>query len=97
MTRFPENEWTHITAEYHVDQSGTIWHDALTVSNSLGTFRLDPHQSQDANGAYPSISHSAANWPKRSNQLSNAFQLDVNGSGTAYHVFVDKMTLTYVP
>lgn len=96
LTRFPENEWTHIVAEYHVDSSGTIWHDALTVSNSLGSARLDPYLDPGT-GVYPSISHVPPFWSGRSNQFSNAFQLDVNGSGTAYHVFVDKMKLTYVP
>jgi len=97
LTRFPEGEWTHITAENHVDQYGTVWHDALTVSNSLGTTRLDPYWFDSATGAYKSISHLPPLWSGRSNQFSNAFQLDVNGSGTAYHVFVDKMKLTYVP
>lgn len=96
LTRFPESQWTHIVAEYHVDQSGTIWHDALTVSNSLGSNRLDPYWYDSTTGAYKSISHIPPS-SGGSNQFSNAFQLDVNGSATAYDVFVDKMQLTYVP
>lgn len=97
LTRFPESEWTHVVAENHVDASGTVWHDALTVTNSLGSTRLDPYWFDAATGAYKSISHVPPFWSGRGNQFSNAFQLDVNGSGTAYHVFVDKMKLTYVP
>ncbi|HZF10568.1 MAG TPA: hypothetical protein VFE33_17420 [Thermoanaerobaculia bacterium] len=97
LTRFPEGQWTHVTAEFHVDASGTVWHDALTVSNSLGSTRMDPYWFDSATGAYKSISHVPPVYTNRSNKFSNAFQLDVNGSGTAYHVFVDKMTITYVP
>lgn len=93
LTRFPEGQWTHVVAEYHVDSAGTVWHDALTV----GGTRLDPYWFDSGTGAYKSISHVPPFWSGRSNQFSNAFQLDVNGSGTAYHVFVDKMKLTYVP
>ena len=96
LTRYPENQWTHIVAEYHVDQSGTVWHDALTISNSLGTTRLDPYWYDPGTGAYKSISHVPPFWSGRDNQFSNAFQLDVNSSGTEYHVFVDKVRLTYV-
>jgi hypothetical protein len=97
LTRYPEGEWSHIVAEYHVDQYGTVWHDALTVSSSLGTTRLDPYWYDAGTGAYKSISHVPPYWAGRNNQFSNAFQLDVNGSGTEYHVFVENMKLTYVP
>ncbi len=98
LTRFPEGEWTHLVAEFHVDQSGTVWHDALTVSNSLGTTRLDPYWPDPATGAYKSVSHVPPTYTDgRGNQFSNAFQLDVNNVPTPYHVFVDKMKLTYVP
>lgn len=75
-----------IQLKYSLPVSPQEGHDALTVSDSLGSTRLDPYWFDAGTGAYESISHVPPFWSGRSDQFSNAFQLDVDGSGTAHDV-----------
>jgi hypothetical protein len=80
LTRFTPGTWHHILAEYHTDPvKHLVYHDALTVDGVR-------HQVN--------LVHSAKS-SGQSSYLNNAFQLDLNGSGTPYHVYVDKMSVSY--
>ncbi len=82
LQRFAPGTWHHIIAEYHNDEnSHTTYHDALTVDGTR----------------YPvNILHSATPVSNTSNEFTNAFQLDLNGSATPYAVYVDRMKVTQV-
>lgn len=80
LTRFTPGTWHRILAEFHTDSvKNLVYHDALTIDGVR-------HQVN--------LVHSAK-WTGESTYLNNAFQLDLNGSGTPYHVFVDKMSVSY--
>lgn len=99
FTRFEGNTWYQFSAEFHVDANGVVWHDALTVTNSLTgeSVRLDPSAYNSELNAWQSISRVPPRFLGRSNQWSNAVQLDINSEGSVYRIFVDKMSVTYVP
>lgn len=80
LQHFTPGTWHHIVAEYHTDPvKHVVYHDALTVDGVRHAVNLV---------------HSALNTGE-SNYLTNAFQLDLNGSGTPYYVYVDKMSVSY--
>jgi hypothetical protein len=80
LQRFSPGTWHHIVAEFHTNTSThTVYHDALTVDGVR-------HAVNRATAA-----KYTGNW---SNRFTNAFQLDMNGSDTAYHVYVDAMKVT---
>jgi len=99
LSRFEGNTWYHIGQENHIDSTGTVWHDALTITNnSTGeAIRLDPSVLNASLNAWQSISHVPPFYAGRSNEFHNAVQLDINGSGTAYRIFVDDMLVTFIP
>jgi hypothetical protein len=80
LQRFAPGTWHHIIAEYHNSLSAhAVYHDALTVDGvRYGVNKTHPAKY-------------TGNW---SNQFTNAVQLDLNGSGTAYKIFVDAMQIT---
>lgn len=79
LKRFTAGTWHHIVADYHNNSSThTTYHDALTIDGVRHPL---------------SITHRAT-WSGSSNEFTNAFQLDLNGSATDYHVFVDRMKVT---
>jgi len=80
LHRFAPGTWHHIVAEYHNSLAAhSVYHDALTVDGVRYV----------VNKIHPA--KFVGNW---SNQFTNAFQLDLNGSGTAYKVYVDDMMIT---
>jgi len=81
LTRFSPGTWHHIVTEYHNDPAThTTYHDAITVDGVRHVL---------------SIKH-AATTTSAGNEFTNAFQLDLNGTPTAFKVFVDNMKITYV-
>ncbi len=82
-TNFSHDTWHDIIAEFHVDSSGTIWHDALTIDGT----RFVPTQN---------FSHAAVS-TTHSNTLNNAFQLDMDQYDDSYTVYVDAMDVVYTP
>jgi hypothetical protein len=80
LQRFSPGTWHHILAEFHTDAvKHLVYHDALTVDGVRHAVNL-VH---------------AAKQVSSSNYLNNAFQLDLNFSGTPYHVYVDEMKVSY--
>jgi hypothetical protein len=80
LTHFSPGTWHHVLAEFHTDPvKHVVYHDALTIDGVR-------HQVN--------LAHSAKS-TGQSNYLHNAFQLDLNKSGTPYHVYVDNMTVSY--
>ena len=80
LRRFAPGAWHHIIAEYHNSLSGhAVYHDALTIDGVRHVIAR---------------THPAKYVGNLSNQFTNAFQLDLNGSGTAYKVYVDAMKIT---
>jgi hypothetical protein len=80
LQRFTPNTWHHIVAEYHNDAtSQKTYHDALTVDGVR----------------YPlNIVHDATPSGNQTNEFTNAFQLDLNGTPVPYSVYVDNMKVT---
>lgn len=77
LQRFAPGTWHHIMAEYHTNTSThTVYHDALTIDGVRHVINKV---------------HSAKYTGNWTNQFTNAFQLDMNGSATDYHVYVDEM------
>jgi hypothetical protein len=82
-TAFTHDAWHDIVAEFHVDSSGTIWHDALTIDGTRNV---------------PTIHNSHSSVPKTVGAtLNNAFQLDMDQYDDSYTVYVDTMDVTYTP
>lgn len=79
LTRFSGDKWHHIIAEYHTDGTSVV-HDALTIDGARTTV---------------GIKHPGLYVGGTSHYLTNAFQLDLNGSATPYKVYVDRMTVSY--
>lgn len=79
LTRFSTDKWHHIVAEYHTSGSSVI-HDTLTIDGVKKTVGIK-HPGKYVGGT--------------SHYLTNAFQLDLNGSATPYKVYVDGMKVTY--
>jgi hypothetical protein len=79
LRRLSPGTWHHLVAEYHTSTSyHAVYHDALTVDGVRHIVNLVHRATY------------TGNW---SNQFTNAFQLDLNSSGTPYHVYVDGMRL----
>lgn len=82
LTRFSGDTWHHVISELHVvNGTNEIYHDSLTIDG----VRMVPTQN---------FIHNAKN-TGFGNQLTNAIQLDMDGSNTAYTVYVDAMSVTY--
>jgi hypothetical protein len=79
LKRFSGSAWHHVAAEFHASGNNVV-HDALTIDGVRYTV---------------GISHGAKYAGGTSHYLTNAFQLDLNGSPTAYKVYVDGMKLSY--
>ena len=79
FAKFSGDTWHHIIAEYHAEGSSVV-HDALTI---------------DGVRYAVGIKHGAKYVGTTGHYLTNAFQLDLNGSATAYKVYVDGMKVSY--
>ena len=80
FSKLTPGTWHHIKAEFHDDTSAhTVTHDALTI---------------DGTRYAVGMVHDAP-FTAKSDHFTNAFQLDTNRSGQAYHVFLDNMSLSY--
>jgi Bacterial Ig domain len=79
FAKFSADTWHHIVAEYHAEGSVVV-HDALTIDGVLYNV---------------GIKHGAKYVGTTGHYLTNAFQLDLNGSATAYKVYVDGMKVSY--
>ncbi|MDT8068782.1 MAG: Ig-like domain-containing protein [Terriglobia bacterium] len=79
LTRFSGDKWHHIIAEYHTDGTSVV-HDALTIDGVRHVVGIK-HPGKYVGGT--------------SHYLTNAFQLDLNGSATPYKVYVDGMKVSY--
>lgn len=79
LTNFTPGTWHHIIAEYHANGNNTV-HDALTVDDVRTVVNIQRPAK-----------HTGQSWAS----FTNAFQLDLNGTPTAYKVYVDKMNVTY--
>jgi hypothetical protein len=79
MKKFSADSWHHIVAEYHAEGT-TVVHDALTIDGVRYTV---------------GIKHGAKYVGTTGVYLTNAFQLDLNGSATPYKVYVDGMKVSY--
>lgn len=81
LQRFAPGTWHHIVAEYHNNSTThTVYHDALTIDGVRHAL---------------SITH-AAPFTSGTRELTNAFQLDLNGVPTPFKVFVDNMKITII-
>lgn len=81
LTRFSPGTWHHIIAEYHNDSVAHItYHDALTIDGIRHALHIQHAATPGTN----------------SSEFENAFQLDLNGKPTPYHVFVDNMKISYL-
>jgi hypothetical protein len=79
LKKFSGDTWHHVIAEYHAQGSNVV-HDALTIDGIRYTV---------------GITHGAKYVGGTSHYLTNAFQLDLNGSATNYKVYVDGMKVSY--
>ncbi len=79
LKKFSANTWHHVIAEYHA-QGSTVYHDALTIDGTRYTV---------------GVKHAAKYVGTTGHYLTNAFQLDLNGSATDYKVYVDGMKVSY--
>ena len=79
FAKFSGDTWHHIIAEYHAEGSSVV-HDALTI---------------DGVRYAVGIKHGAKYTGSTGHYLTNAFQLDLNGSATDYKVYVDGMKVSY--
>jgi hypothetical protein len=79
LKKFSGDTWHHVIAEYHAQGSNVV-HDALTIDGVRSTV---------------GISHGAKYVGGTGHYLTNAFQLDLNGSATDYKVYVDGMKVSY--
>jgi hypothetical protein len=79
LKKFSGDTWHHVVAEYHAEGS-TVVHDALTLDGVRYTV---------------GIKHGAKYVGTTGHYLTNAFQLDLNGSATPYKVYVDGMKVSY--
>jgi hypothetical protein len=79
--------WYHVTLEYHVDLSVTpplLHHDAATIYQVGGS------------GRQPTLYNNIQSAVTSSNsQMTNAVQLDTDGGGTAYSIYIDNMGVKY--
>ena len=81
LNRFKPGVWHHVVAEFHTDPvKHVVYHDALTIDGVRHPVNMV---------------HSARNTGGSTDYLTNAFQLDLNGKGTPYHVYVDRMSVSY--
>lgn len=81
LTRFTGDTWHHIVSEFHIDNvTNDIYHDAITIDGT----RMYPTQNFKLRPASNSV-----------NKMTNAFQLDMDGSNTAYTTYVDNLTVSY--
>ncbi len=79
LTRFSADKWHHIIAEYHTNGSSVV-HDALTIDGVRHSVGIKhPGKYVGGTSAY----------------VTNAFQLDLNGSATPIKVYVDGMKVSY--
>ena len=76
---FTPGTWHHVVAEYHENGTDTI-HDALSIDGVRTVVNITQP------GKY-----TGQTWAS----FTNAFQLDLNGTPTAFSVYVDKMKVTY--
>jgi hypothetical protein len=79
LKKFSGDTWHHVIAEYHAQGSNVV-HDALTIDGVRYSV---------------GISHGAKYVGGTSHYLTNAFQLDLNGSATPFKVYVDGMKVSY--
>ena len=79
FAKFSGDTWHHVIAEYHGEGTSVV-HDALTI---------------DGVRYAVGIKHGAKYVGTTGHYLTNAFQLDLNGSATAYKVYVDGMKVSY--
>ncbi len=79
LTRFTGDKWHHIISEFHTDGTSVV-HDALTIDGVRKTVGIK-HPGKYVGGT--------------SHYLTNAFQLDLNGSATPYKVYVDGIKASY--
>jgi hypothetical protein len=79
LKRFTAGAWHHVIATFHTSStSHTVYHDTLTIDGVQHT--VNKSNSATYTGNYY-------------NRFTNAFQLDINGVDTAYHLYVDGMKI----
>ncbi|HEY6970110.1 MAG TPA: alkaline phosphatase family protein [Candidatus Angelobacter sp.] len=70
-----------------------VWHHILTEYHTSGTQTVEDAITIDGVRTPVSIFHDSV--LSSGNEFSNAFQLDLNGNGTGYSVYVDNMKMTW--
>lgn len=82
FTPLSTDAWHEITAEFHI-QNGVVYHDLLTVDGSISA---------------PTQNFSHAGKSKTSaDQLTNAFQIDMDQYDDDFTNYIDEMDVTYTP
>jgi len=76
--------------EFKVD----VWHHVIAEYHIDGAYVVHDALTVDGRRTVVGLRH-PSKATSGGNQFTNAFQLDLNGSATAYRVYVDKMTVTY--
>ena len=79
-TPFSGNTWHHIVVNFHTS-GNQVFHDSITIDGTMHTPTENNVHTAPSTG--------------QSSLFNNAFQLDLNGNGTGYYVYVDNMSITY--
>jgi hypothetical protein len=79
LTRFAPGTWHHVIAYFHeYTAKHLVYHDGLTIDGVAHPLSFTTPAKYTGN-----------TWDR----FTNAFQLDLNASGTPYHVYLDNMTI----
>ncbi len=90
---FGKHEWQNSGIGFGGLSTGK-WHHFTAEFHTANRKAIADTLTVDGTRHALSISHSAKAW-NSGHYLTNAFQLDLNGTPTPYHVYVDKMSVTY--
>lgn len=90
---FAKHEWQSSGIGFGGLTSGT-WHHIVAEFHTANRQAIFDALTVDGTRRVVNIHHAAKSWSS-GHYLTNAFQLDLNGNATPYHVYVDKMSVTY--
>ena len=90
---FVKHEWQSSGIGFSALSTGK-WHHIVAEFHTSNRAVVHDAITLDGTRHAVNIHHAAKSW-NSGHYLTNAFQLDLNGNPTPYHVYVDKMSVTY--
>lgn len=90
---FTQKQWESAGVSF-AGLAGGKWHHVIAEYHTANKQVIHDAITLDGVRHVVNIHHPARVW-NTGHYLSNAFQLDLNGTATDYHVYVDKMSVTY--